>query len=319
VGVPLVDRMASWFARGGVTELILAVNHLSDKLRIEVARRKLDTKTVLSVEESPLGTGGPVSLAKPLLGTDEPVVVGNGDVVSDIDLRGLIAAHVRSGAEATIALVSVKDPRPFGLATLGADDRIVGFDEKSKTKQGPGWINAGVYVLNPKVVEMIPHGRPVSLEREIFPMLAHENKMRGWKHSGFWYDIGKIPDYIIANRELLKRADYQKGEGRFEKMQMEEVTQPSFVGRECILESGARLGPEAILSERVNVKKGAVVRETIVFEQTTLSENCLVEDSVIGEVVTIGKDARIGRGSIISGQVAVPDGAVIKPGSIVLN
>lgn len=319
VGVPLVDRMASWFARGGVTELILAVNHLSDKLRIEVARRKPDTKTVLSIEESPLGTGGPVSLARPLLGNDEPVVVGNGDVFSDIDLRGLIAAHVRSGAEATIALVSVKDPRPFGLATLGGDDRIVGFEEKSQTKQSPGWINAGVYALNPEVVDMIPHGRPVSLEREIFPTLAQQNKLRGWKHSGFWYDIGKIPDYVIANRDLLKRAEYQQVEGRFEKTLMVEVTQPSFVGRDCVLESGARLGPETILSERVNVGKGVTVRETIVFEQTTLGENCLVEDSVIGEAVTIGKDARIGRGSIIAGQVAVPDGAVIKPGSMILN
>ena len=319
VGVPLIDRMSDWFGRGGVSELILAVNHLSDKLRIEVARRKISAKTVLSVEETPLGTGGPISLAKPLLSGNEPLIVANGDVTNDIDLRGLLAEHARSGADATIALVSVKDTRPFGLATLDTNDRVIGFEEKSAAKQGPGWINAGVYALNPGVVAMIPHGRPVNLEREVFPILASQRRMMGWKHMGFWYDIGKIPEYIIANRELLKRPEYAMREKLDLETQSVELTQPSFVGRDCILESGAKLGPNAILSERVSVKKGATLRETIVFEQTTFNENCVVEDSVVGEAVTIGKDAKIGKGSIIAGQVVIPKGTVIKPGSIILN
>ena len=319
VGVPLIDRMVEWFAQGDVTELILAVNHLSDKLRIEVARKKLAAKIVLSVEESPLGTGGPISLARAMLGKDEPLIVANGDVISDIDLRGLIAQHTRTGAEATVALVSVEDPRPFGLATLDANDLITRFEEKAGTKHGTGWINAGVYVLNPGVVAMIPYGRPVSLEREIFPILASQGKMSGWKHAGFWYDIGKIPDYITANRELLKRAEYRATERPDQKMQSIEVTQPSFVGRDCILESGAKIGPNAILSERVSVGKGATIRDTIVFEQTILGENCIVEDAIVGEGVTVGRDARIRRGSIIAGQVFIPDGAIIRPGSIILS
>ncbi len=185
VGVPLIDRMVEWFAQGGVTEVILAVNHLSDKLRIEIARKKFRADTVMSVEENPLGTGGPLSLARPMLSNDEPSIVVNGDVISDVDLRGLIAAHSRSGAEATVAVVSVEDPRPFGLATLDSNDRITRFEEKSGIRQGHGWINAGVYALNPSVVAMIPHGRAVSLEREIFPILAGRLKMKGWRHTGF--------------------------------------------------------------------------------------------------------------------------------------
>lgn len=319
VGIPLVDRMAEWFLRGGVTDVILAVNHLSDKLRIEVPRRKLATKTILSVEETPLGTGGPISLAEPMLCKGEPLIAVNGDVVSDIDLRGLITAHKQSGAEATVALVSAEDPRAFGLATLDGSDRIIRFEEKSETKHGPGWINAGVYALNPEAVAMIPHGRSVSLEREVFPVLASQRKMSGWKHTGFWYDIGKIPDYVIANRELLKRAEYQSGEGRDRKLQMAEVIQPSYVGSDCLLEGGTRIGPNAILSERVGVKRGATVRETIVFEQTTLGENCVIEDSIVGEGVTVGKGAKIGKGSLIAGQVVIPDGTVIRPGSTILH
>lgn len=311
--------MVEWFSRGGVTEVILAVNHLSDKLRIEVTRKKLAAKTLLSVEETPLGTGGPISLARRVLSKNEPLIVANGDVISDIDLRAMIAEHTRSGAEATVALESVEDPRPFGLATLDSNNRVTQFVEKSGNMRERGWINAGVYVLNPGVIEMIPSGRPVSLEREIFPILAGQGQMSGWKHSGFWYDIGKIPDYVTANRELLKRAEYRKAEDPDWKTQSIEVAQPCFVGRESILGSGTKIGPNVILSERVKVGRGATVRETIVFEQTTLSENCFVEDAIVGEGVTIGRDAKIERGSIIAGQVSIPDGAVIRQGSIVLN
>jgi mannose-1-phosphate guanylyltransferase len=310
--------MAHWFAQGGVAELILAVNHLSDKLRIEVARRKLDAKMVLSVEETPLGTGGPISLAKPMLSNDEILIVANGDVISDIDLRGLMRAHIESEAKATIALVSVDDPRPFGLATLDPNDRIVGFEEKSETRCGPGWINAGVYALNPDVVAMIPHGRPVSLEREIFPILAGQRKMNGWKHTGFWYDIGKIADYITANRELLQRAEFRETTIVGTSMRNVHIREPSYVGKDCTLGDRTKLGPYAILSERVRVMRGAEVGETIVFEQTSIGENCMIEGSLIGEGVTVGREARVGKGSVIAGQVVIPEGAVIKPGSIIL-
>ena len=318
VGVPLVDRMAQWFAVGGVAELILAVNHLSDKMRIEVARTKLDTKTVLSVEETPLGTGGPISLAKPLLSKDEILIVANGDVISDIDLRGLIRAHVESEAKATIALVSAEDPRPFGVATLDSKDQIVGFAEKPDTRHGHGWINAGVYALSPEVVGMIPQGRSVSLEREIFPMIVDQRKMNGWRHTGFWYDIGTVPDYVIANRQLLQRAEFGDT-GKVERRPRAVIRQPSYIGRDCTIEDAARLGPFTILSDRVKVKRGAELSETIAFEETSVGEDCTIEDSVIGEGVTVGKAARIGRGSIIAGQVTIPEGAVIKPGSIILN
>jgi mannose-1-phosphate guanylyltransferase len=299
--------------------VILAVNHLSDKLRMDVTRRKLDAKTVLSIEETPLGTGGPISLAKPMLSNDEILIVANGDVISDIDLRGLIKAHIDSEATATIALVSVDDPRPFGLATLDPHDRIVGFDEKFETRRGPGWINAGVYALSPEVVAMIPPGRPVSLEREIFPILAGQRKMNGWKHTGFWYDIGKIPEYIIANRELLRRPEFRETTSVSSSMRNVHIREPSYVGKDCTLEDSTKLGPYAILSERVRVMRGAEVGETIVFEQTSIGQNCMIEGSLIGEGVTVGREARVGKGSVIAGQVVIPEGAVIKPGSIILN
>lgn len=318
VGIPLVDRMMDWLTLGNVREVVLAVNHLSDKMRMEVVARKLGNRVALSVEEIPLGTGGPLRLAEPLLSNDDPLVVVNGDVATDIDLGSLTRSHMLSGAEATISVVSVKDTRPFGLVTLDPANEIVGFEEKSTLSKGPGWINAGVYVLNRSVIEMIPRGRAVSLEREIFPVLARRKKLRGWKHTGFWYDIGKINDYVTANMELLSRPGYvsDRSEGLSSHVG---VQLPSYLSDDCVIAKDAKIGPHTILSPKVKVGKGAMIRDSIVFEESVLSENCRVEGSVIGEATIIGKGAVVGKGSVIAGEVVVPEGTIVDPKSIILN
>lgn len=319
VGTPLIDYMMKWLERGKVSQVVLAMNHLSDRLRTEVASRNLEERIVFSVESVPLGTGGPLRLAQPFFTERDPVLVVNGDVVSNIRIEGLIKDHLRSGAEATIAVYQVEDTRPFGLVTLDSENRIVGFAEKSETDTGRGWINAGVYLLNPSVIEMIPKGRPVSLEREIFPLLAMRRRMRCWKHDGFWYDIGKINDYVSANMELLDHHLEMFPTESDLSRQTTGVEQPSYVGADCVIGRGARIGPRSILSKNVKVKSGATVRGTILFEDVSLEENCKVENSVIGESTRIGKDAVIGAGSVIAGEVVIPDRMVVNPGSVILN
>jgi mannose-1-phosphate guanylyltransferase len=316
VGTPLIDRMLEWLTLGNVAEVILALNHFSDKMRVEVTARNLEDRVLLSIEDSPLGTGGPLRLAEPMLGDPDPVIVVNGDVACDIDLRSLAEAHGRSGAEATIALFSVRDTRPFGVVSIDSKNRIMRFEEKSLTNKGPGWINAGVYILNRTVIGMIPRGRAVSLEREVFPVLAEQMKLNGWKHSGFWYDIGKIQDYVKANMELLERPGYLVANPMSSAVGVE---LPSFLGDHCIVGDGARVGPRTILSRGVKVGRDAMIRDSIVFEEAVLGDNCRVDGAVIGEATSIGKGAIVGEGSVIAGEVFVPAGAVVSAGSMVLN
>lgn len=310
--------MIEWLELGNVREVVLAVNHLSDKMRAEVAARKLGNRVTLSVEETPLGTGGPLRLAEPLLSNDDSVIVVNGDVATDIDLARLTRSHLQSGAEATISVFSVNDTRPFGLVTLDPRDKILGFEEKSTMNKGPGWINAGVYILNRSVIEMIPKGRAVSLEREIFPVLAKKMKLRGWKHKGFWYDIGKIRDYVTANMELLSRPGYvpNPSEGLASHVGAQP---PSYLSDDCVIDKDAKIGPHTILSAKVKVGKGAMIQDSIVFEESMLGENCRIEGSVIGEATTIGRGTVVGKGSVIAGEVVVPAGTIVDPQSIILN
>jgi len=317
LGRPLIDHMIDWLNRDGVDRLILAVNHLAERLNIELGSRRLGSKIIFSVERTPLGTGGPLKLASKLLDSNAPLVVVNGDIVSDIDLRSVLNVHNEAGAEATVALVRVRDPKEFGTATLDDEDRIVKFQEKTSERTGPAWVNAGVYVLEPKVINRIPTG-PISLERDIFPGIASKVKMQGWRHRGYWYDVGKISDYVHCNRELLAHPQRQSSV-RSGSAETRKSGKLFHVSKGCIISDTATLGPYTILSENVRVAPHAVLERTIVFEQTTIGSNSRVTGSLIGENVKVGRETRIGAGSIVAGHITIPDQTVIRPGTMVLN
>jgi mannose-1-phosphate guanylyltransferase len=308
--------MARWLSSSGVDHIILAVNHLSDKLKIEVGHSVGGVTVAFSVEETPLGTGGPIRLAANLLSKDDPFFVINGDIVTNIDIRGMLARHEKKKADVTIALVSVPDPSPYGSVLTDSNGIVRQFEEKSAVLSATNQVNAGAYVLSPGVIDSIPVGGSVSLERDVFPKLARNGRMQAWIHDGFWYDIGRISEYVRANKELLERQelkagrDYRQNEGG--------IVRPSHLGTKARLGVGTKVGPLTILSDSVTVGDAAIVRNSIVFEETTIGEKTIVEDAVIGERVVIGRGSRIGRGSIIAGQLSIPAGSVVSPNSVIL-
>ena len=119
-------------------------------------------------EAEPLGTGGAVANAARALG--ETFLVGNGDILTDLDVTGLVGAHRAAGAVATIALTRVQDARPFGLVELDNERRVLAFREKP-AELVPGLVNAGTYVLEPEAMRGVAPGRATSIEREVFPAL----------------------------------------------------------------------------------------------------------------------------------------------------
>ena len=316
VGVPLVESMARWLSSSGVDQIILAVNHLSDKLKIEVGHSVGGVTVAFSVEETPLGTAGPIRLAANLLGKDDPFFVMNGDIVTNIDIRGMLAMHEKKKADATIALVSVPDPSPYGSVLTDSNGIVRQFEEKSSVLSATSQVNAGVYVLSSRVIDSIPVGRSVSLERDVFPKLVRNGRMQAWIHGGFWYDIGRVSEYVRANKELLAKQELEAGPDN--RQNEGGIVRPSHLGTRARLGVGTTVGPFTILSDNVTVGDEAIVRNSIVFEETTIGEKTIVEDAVIGERVVIGKGSRIGRGSIIAGQLSVPAGSVVSPNSVIL-
>lgn len=163
-GRPFMAYIIDQVRFAGARRIVLALGHKAEAFRDFAQRESLET----SVESTPLGTGGALKAALPLL-SGNPILVLNGDSYADADLESLASSHRRRHARATMLLAKVDDASRYGRVEIDAGKTVIAFSEKTAT--GPGLINAGIYVLERAVVEEIPSDRPVSLERETFPSM----------------------------------------------------------------------------------------------------------------------------------------------------
>jgi NDP-sugar pyrophosphorylase family protein len=182
-GRPFLDFLIASLARQGLTELVFL---LGDRHEPIVAALE-GTGARHSIEREPLGTGGAVKLAASYC--DDDFFLVNGDTYLDFDAQGLLDAHRRTGAAITLAAAEVEDAGRYGKLEV-EDGRVVRFREKDPNA-GPGLINGGVYVVSPRVLELIPEGTFVSLENEVFPrLLARGERLSAVEQSGAFFDIG---------------------------------------------------------------------------------------------------------------------------------
>src|SRR5512136_741066 len=205
VNKPLLQWIFEKLVQNDITDAILAVNRLTGFYIKEqkIPKKGLHVKFSYDPPRMPLGTAGPVKQAEKLIGQKDPFLVLNGDIFADLNYREIIETHVKKKASATIALCRVEDPTRYGVAEIADDDRIIRFIEKPQKGSAPSnLINAGVYVLNPEMLRLIPKGRRVSMEREIFPRLAADGRLYGHRVQGLWMDVGKPEEYLQTNRIL---------------------------------------------------------------------------------------------------------------------
>ena len=214
VNKPLLEWIFEGLSNNGVNEAILAVNALTQfHIKQQHPRRHgLKIKFSIDPPKKPLGTAGPIKKAEKLIGHDEPFIVLNGDIFAKLNYKDLLNTHLESNALATIALCKVNDPSNYGVAEMGKGNSIKRFIEKpSRDKAPSNLINAGVYVLSPKVFDYIQSGRAVSVERDVFPKLAEEGKLCGHFTNDLWMDIGKPEEYLETNKIILRflKQEYQ--------------------------------------------------------------------------------------------------------------
>ncbi len=309
VNKPLLQWTFEKLAQNGVDEVILGVNKLTEfHIRQErIPRYGLKVKYSPDPPKMPLGTAGPIKKAEKLLGHDEPFLVLNGDLITEINYREMLQSHVKGEAVATIALHEVEDPSSYGAAELTQENRIKRFVEKPPKGTEPSkLINAGVYVLSPKIFEYIPAGRAVSMEREVFPRLAEEKLLYGHQVGGLWIDIGKPEDYLQTNKIMLKTyADKQRGKTKFV------CKEPVALGKGVSVGENSVIGPCAIIGKRVTVGKNVQIRDSVIFGDAIIDDYAVITGALIGEAARIGKGTRIAEGSIIADHAKVKDGTVL--------
>ncbi len=263
-------------------------------------------------KKKPLGTGGPIKHAERLLGKD-PFLVLNGDIFAEISYRNLIQTHMKSGAWATLALCHVEDPSRYGVAELAENGQIKRFVEKPRKGTEPSkLINAGVYMLNSEVLQLIPEGRAVSIEREVFPKLAEQGKLFGHVVTGLWIDIGRPDEYLQANRILLDKLTPAT-----QSLLNADVKKPVALEKGVSVKKGAVIGPYAVLGRNVTVGRNVRIRDSVIFQGAKIGDSASVEGAIVGEEAFVGDHVKIGRGCVIADHAKILRGASLAEGTSV--
>jgi len=312
---PLLDWTLRNLSEGGVDTVILAVNYMAEALVRYLGPTKFDLGIIYSREERPLGTGGPIKKAADLLQNGDPFLMLNGDIISDIDYRRLVEFHRRKGGLATIALFQVPDPSRYGAVELDGDGRILRFVEKPEPGRAPSnLVNAGIYVLDQEVIDYIPEGRPVSIEQEVFPVLAREGTLYGFEGRGLWVDVGVPEDYLRANSLLLQKLDgVQVGEGSTVDRSVE-VLPPCSIGAGVEIGANSVIGPSTSITDHVHIGRGCRIENSILFPGTTIGDYTSIRNAVIGENATLERWVKVESGSLIGDYVVIADSVTITQG-----
>ena len=325
--VPLVDRpfirfMADWLGRHGVSDIVMACGFRAEDLRSALGDQIPGGPRVRYIEESePLGTAGPIRLAADQGLLSERFLVLNGDVLTDLDLTRHMKLHAERDAVASLALYPVDDPTSYGLVRTDSESGAV---TEFLEKPGPAEIdtdevNAGAYVLERSVAGLIPAGRSVSIEREIFPRLVGQG-LFGLRLDGYWMDIGTPERYLQASWDILAgRVETEVatrmgagGIGVDEHADLDgsaHVEGPVLVESGASVAAGAHLGPNAVIGRDCEVGEGAVVVGSV------LHPGCAVGTAARVEGAILAAGVKVGAGAIVEDGAIVGEGARIEPGA----
>ncbi len=192
----IIEHLFDLLKKYGIRDVILSTGYLKEKIsRYFEDGSKIGMNITYVEEKKPLGTAGPLRLAKKYL--KDSFIVSNGDELKNINIPRMFRLHKRKNALATIALTTVDEPFHYGVARLDGS-RIIEFIEKPSNPPS-NLINAGFYILEPEVIDMIPSGFSM-LEKDVFPKLAKLGRLRGFPFAGQWFDIGNLERYKIAEK-----------------------------------------------------------------------------------------------------------------------
>jgi mannose-1-phosphate guanylyltransferase len=340
--VPLVDRpfiafMLDWLRSHGVDDVVMSCGHMASGVRNVLGDGSAYYITLRYVEEPrPLGTGGALKYAEPLLG--DRFLMLNGDVLTDIDLSAQLAQHERTGARATLALTPVEDPTNYGLVRTRDGGEVTEFVEKPAPDQiDTRNISAGAYVLERSVLELLEAEQPASIERDVFPRLVGEG-LYGYASDAYWLDIGTPARYLEATFDILEgtvgtNVRQRMGGGY---LYIEDnvdnagrIIPPALIETGCRIGEHTRIGGRVVLEHGVAVGEHTTIERAVVMQGAEIGRNCTLSGcivgggvrvgdgctvdgmSVLGEGVTIGAHNVVSNGARLFPGVTLPDGALL--------
>jgi mannose-1-phosphate guanylyltransferase len=319
---PMISWVLDWLASHGVDEAVLSLGYRPDAF-VEAFPDGRHAGVALSyaVESEPLDTAGAIAFAARTVGfDDERLVVVNGDVLTDLDLTALVAFHDAHDAQATIALTPVDEPSRYGVVSTAADGRVLAFLEKPAPDEvQTNHVNAGIYVLDPAVLDRIPAGSPRSIERDVFPRLVDDGVLFALASDAYWIDTGTAQSYIAAQLDLAGGLRPERTTGLLEQspgvrlaagaLIFGVVVPPVYIGSSTVVEETAVVSG-SVIGERCLVEQGAVVESAVLLDGAVIRRDAVVRASVIGP------GAEVGSGAVVHATSIIGTGEVVAPGEV---
>jgi NDP-sugar pyrophosphorylase family protein len=316
-----IDYSLQSLARAGVTEIIVTTSYKADMIVDALEATDVQgLSMVFSFERTAMGTAGGVAKVVPFL--DDTFIVMSADVLANVDVGAMVDFHRTKGAHATMALTTVESVSEYGVVALDDDGRIQRFQEKPSPEEAfSNLINAGIYVLEPHVMEHVPEDTKFDFSRNLFPILLDRDQpMYGHTLEGLWMDIGRPRDLIMANQRVLREVPMPEtthalpdgvGPGVWTDASVAygagiSIEGPSMLDSQVVVGEGARI-KGSFLHSGVNVGAGAVVVDSLVLEGCHISSHTHVEGCIIDSHCTIGEGSRLVRTNVGSGFTVGPN------------
>ena len=276
-----------------VDTVIIAANYRKNQIEQYFKEHDCGKKIIINDEPKPLGTGGATKFAEQHISGSFFVL--NSDIICSLDLTEMMAYHKKKHAVTTISLWPVENVSEFGVVDITPKGNVVGFVEKPKPEDAPSdLINAGAYLLEPKVLDYIDTGRLVSMEKEIFPQIINDTgKFYGYRFEGFWIDVGRITSYLDVHQMLLKKEGIDQ-----------------FIGENCVIQGDIKhssIGDDVIIGD-ANVQQSIVLDHSSIangvrLKHCVIGENCSIEDNVVLTHVAVGDNETIIAETTLENQV----------------
>jgi mannose-1-phosphate guanylyltransferase len=297
----------------GVTEVVFAIAYKPELLSECMKKYEKDIKIKFSYsqEMEPLGTAGPIALARSILDDGQPFFVLNSDIICTFPLEDLLKFHNSHGKEGSIMITKVEDPSKYGVVVTESEGKIVSFVEKPKNFVS-NRINAGIYLFNPSIFERI-QAKPTSIEKEIFPKMAEQMQLYAFDLPGFWMDIGQPKDFqtgVSLYLNHLRQIAPQQLRNDSDVIGNVLVDETAKIGKGCVL------GPNVTIGKNCTIEDGVRITDTTVLEGVIIRANSLVKSSIIGWHSTIGKWARIENMCVLGQDVQVDNEIHINGGKV---
>lgn len=326
--LPFVVHQIELLRQHGVDEIILNLHYLSDNIKkILDDGKEWGVKIRYSIEATPLGTAGAVKNAEEYFG-NEPIVVFNGDVLTDINISQIVDYHKKKKASITLTLTRVEDPTSYGLIKTSPEGRVERFIEKPSWEQlanigAIDTINAGIYIIDPAIFKHVPKGVEYSFERQLFPDLLESGvPIFGYTTDRYWIDIGQPDQYRQAHEAILRNEVTVKifgtrtdgkiwiGEGA----QLDKTVKlvgPAIIGKRTKIGSEAKILDYSVIGDDVTIGNESHIEQSIIWSGTRIGQHVNLKGCVIGFNCLIEDHVRLGEGVILA------DGSVVKKGSVI--